>query len=85
MDVKFPRIEDTSYFTVRKIKDENGNEVGRVIMYRLKGKKEFTFYMLCPRCKKESVGKKEFKRRPYRVECKYCGYKYTIEKIRPKK
>jgi len=85
MEIKLPRIEDTSYFTVRKIKDEEGKEKGRVILYRLKGEKEFTFYLLCPQCGKESTGKKEFKRRPYRIECPHCGYKHTIEKIKPKK
>ena len=85
MKIKLPNLEDTDYFTSRKIRDEEGNEIGRVILYRLKGEKEFVYYMLCPQCGKESTGKKEFKRRPYRLECPHCGYKYLVQKIKPKK
>ncbi len=85
MSIKLPNIEDTAYFTVRNLKDNDDKIKGKVVLYRLKGKEEYEFYIICPICGKESQGSKMFKRRPFRLECLHCGYKIVVEKIKPKK
>lgn len=82
---KLPRIEDTNYFTNRTYKNEKGEVIGKLILYRIKGDKEFGYFMICRYCGKESEGKVELNRKPYRIKCVHCGKTTTVEKIKPKK
>lgn len=79
----YPNIANTDYFTNRKVENEKGEETGKVIMWRNKGDPAFHFIMKCPFCLKDSEGKENFTRRPYRPKCSQCGKSVTIAKIKP--
>ena len=83
--MKYPRMEDVSYFTNRMLENEKGEKKGKLIMFRLKGEKEFNYHMICPYCLEEQEGKAVFTRRPYRIACKKCGKKILVEKLLKKK
>ena len=85
MRVKFPRIEDTNYFTNRPLLNDKGEKTGKLIMFRLKGEDEFNYLLVCPYCGEEQEGSVVFKRRPYRIQCKKCERKILVEKLLKKK
>ncbi|MGC8516624.1 MAG: hypothetical protein ACP5MT_01885 [Candidatus Acidifodinimicrobium sp.] len=85
-----PNLEDCDYFKKSTV-NYDGKE-SRVLIYKLKTSRDYTFRFLCPKCgfenkfdsdlstvkKKESGKNKEY----ISVKCKKCGTEYFIEKFK---
>ncbi len=75
--------EKVKYVTNRKLKNKEKELTGEIKMFSYDGL-NFYYKMKCPFCGTEQEGEKQFKRRPYYVECKNCGKKILIEKLNKK-
>lgn len=83
--VEYPAIENTDYFTNRALEDEKGEKKGKIVMWRIRGEKEFHIVLKCPHCGKEQEYKQAFEKRPYKPACQACGKMFIIAKIKSEK
>jgi transcription elongation factor Elf1 len=77
-------ISEFSYLTTRKLKKENGEKSGEVVIWQKKGEEEFNYKLICPYCGEEQESHIIFKKRPYRLKCSACGSSIVIEKLASK-
>ena len=85
MNMKLPEgitdIKERAYITSSKLRDEDGEKTGTVVMWRRKGEEEFNYKLTCPYCETEQESSVVFNKRPYRVKCSNCGKSILIEKL----
>lgn len=81
-DVKKIKKGDLVYFTRRKLENASGEETGKVIIWRFKDDKSYSYALLCPFCRERQEGETDFRRRPYRLRCRKCGKSITIKRLK---
>ncbi|MBE0517090.1 MAG: hypothetical protein IBX41_06855 [Methanophagales archaeon] len=77
-------VNNLAYITRRKLANENGEQMGAVVMWRKKGEEEFNYLLQCPHCGVEQQSHVFFKKRPYRLKCNNCEKSILIEKLAAK-
>ncbi|HUV80662.1 MAG TPA: hypothetical protein VMW40_07585 [Candidatus Bathyarchaeia archaeon] len=77
-------FNELAYITSRKLKNEDGENTGTVVMWRKKGDEEFCYKLTCPYCATEQESSVVFNKRPYRVRCSNCNKSILIEKLSAK-
>lgn len=82
---EYPSVNEMNYFTNRKLENEKGEKVGKILIWRLKGEEEYNIEMKCPFCEHIQSRKEIFERRPFRPVCEKCGKKVVIERMNTKK
>ncbi len=88
----FPNISDCDYFKKGSI--TAGSNSSTVLIYKLKGKEDYTFIFKCPACGKENnyLSKLDIqklkdpvdkKKKEYIVfRCEHCGQTYNLERFK---
>jgi len=79
MEIDYDRIK---YVTNRALENDKGEKTGHILMYSY-DEINFEYKMKCPYCGAEQEGVTTFTRRPYRIECKSCGRKILIKRLKP--
>lgn len=81
-DVKKIKKGDLLYFTRRNLENAEGEETGKVIIWRFKDEANYSYALLCPFCGEKQSGEANFSRRPYRLRCKKCKRSMTIKRLK---
>lgn len=81
---RVPSISEMDYFTNRSLENKAGEIKGRVLMFRIKGEREFHVDLKCAECGEVQTFLEVFEKRPYRVKCQKCGNSFVIEKLNKK-
>jgi len=55
-------FNELAYITSRKLKNEDGEETGTVLLWRKKGEEEFSYKLTCPYCATEQESSVVFKK-----------------------
>ncbi|RLG13946.1 MAG: hypothetical protein DRN66_03190 [Candidatus Nanohalarchaeota archaeon] len=81
--MELPDFDKTAYFTKRSLDNREGETTGEIILWRMKGEKEFKYILDCPFCKKhtecESI---TFEKKPYKFRCSSCDKIIRIGKLK---
>ncbi|MCK5040063.1 MAG: hypothetical protein KAR87_03785 [Candidatus Aenigmarchaeota archaeon] len=81
--MELPDFNKAAYFTKRTLDDRGGGITGEIILWRMKGEKEFKYILDCPFCKEHSECESiEFEKKPYKFRCPACDKIIRIGKLK---
>lgn len=69
------------YITKRRLKNEDGEEKGKILVTVKKNSDQANVKYTCPQCENEGQKTKEWKR-PFSIRCENCGHRITVPRIK---
>lgn len=81
-DLKDVKPGEFSYLTKRILTNREGEETGKLFIWKKTGEDEYNYVMICPYCAGEQKGATVFTRRPYRIKCSKCDKSVVIPKLK---